>query len=58
LAALIATFAVWVVALFYDLETLAVACFFLDFMSHLAADSLNPTGMEWLQPVSKAKLKD
>jgi inner membrane protein len=58
LAALIATFAVWVVALFYDLETLAVTCFFLGFISHLAADSLNPTGIKWLQPVTKAKLKD
>ncbi|MCK4424573.1 metal-dependent hydrolase [Candidatus Bathyarchaeota archaeon] len=58
LAALIATFAVWVVALFYDLETLAVACFFLGFASHLTADSLNPTGIKWLQPFSKAKLRD
>jgi hypothetical protein len=58
LAALIAAFAVWVVALFHDLETLAVACFFLGFISHLAADSLKPTGIKCLQPVSKAKLKD
>ena len=35
-----------------------MACFFLGFISHLAADSLNPTGIKWLQPFSKAKLKD
>jgi membrane-bound metal-dependent hydrolase YbcI (DUF457 family) len=27
-------------------------------VSHLAADSLNPTGIKWLQPFSKAKVKD
>lgn len=58
LAALIATAVVWVIAMFYNWETLAVACFFLGFMSHLAADSLNPTGIRWLQPFSKAKVKD
>lgn len=58
LAALIATAIVWVIAIFYRWETLAVACFFLGFMSHLAADSLNPTGIKWLQPFSKAKVKD
>jgi len=42
----------------YRWETLAVACFFLGFVSHLAADSLNPTGIKWLQPFSKAKVKD
>lgn len=57
LAALIATAVVWVVAIFYRWETLAVACFFLGFVSHLAADSLNPTGIKWLQPFSKARVK-
>jgi len=57
-AALIATIAVWAVALFYDLKTLAVSCFFLGFVSHLAADSLNPTGIKWLQPFSNAELRD
>jgi membrane-bound metal-dependent hydrolase YbcI (DUF457 family) len=58
LAGLIATAIVWVIAIFYRWETLAVACFFLGFVSHLAADSLNPTGIKWLQPFSKAKVKD
>lgn len=58
LAALIATAAVWVVSMFYNWETLAVACFFLGFTSHLAADSLNPTGIKWLQPFSKVKVRD
>lgn len=58
LAALIATAVVWVIAAFYDLGMLAVACFFLGFISHLAADSLNPTGIKWLQPFSKAKVRD
>jgi inner membrane protein len=58
LAALIATAIVWVIAMFYRWEALAVACFFLGFISHLAADSLNPTGIKWLQPFSKAKVKD
>lgn len=58
LAALIATAVVWVIAIFYHWETLAVACFFLGFISHLAADSLNPTGIKWLQPFSKARVKD
>jgi len=58
LAALIATAIVWVIAIFCCWETLAVACFSLGFVSHLAADSLNPTGIKWLQPFSKAKVKD
>ena len=58
LAALIATAVVWVIAMFYNWEPLAVACFFLGFVSHLAADSLNPTGIKWLQPFNKAKVKD
>ena len=58
LAALIATAVVWVIAAFYDLGMLPVACFFLGFISHLAADSLNPTGIKWLQPFSKAKVRD
>ncbi len=58
LAGLIATAIVWVIAIFYRWETLAVACLFLGFVSHLAADSLNPTGIKWLQPFSKAKVKD
>jgi len=58
LAALIATAIVWVIAMSYNLETLAVAYFSLGFISHLAADSLNPTGIKWLQPFSKAKVKD
>lgn len=58
LAALIASAVVWVIAMFYNWETLAVACFFLGFVSHLAADSLNPTGIKWLQPFRKAKVKD
>jgi inner membrane protein len=58
LAAIIATAVAWIIALFYNWETLVVACFFLGFMSHLAADSLNPTGIKWLQPFSKAKVKD
>jgi len=58
LAGLIATAVVWVIATFYRWETLAVACFFLGFVSHLAVDSLNPTGIKWLQPFSKAKAKD
>ena len=57
LAALTATAIVWVIAIFYRWETLAVACFFLGFVSHLAADSLNPTGIKWLQPFSKARVK-
>jgi len=58
LAALIATAVVWVVATFYHWETLVVACFFLGFISHLVADSLNPAGIKWLQPFSKVKVKD
>jgi len=26
-------------------------------VSHLVADSLNPTGIKWLQPFSKARVK-
>lgn len=58
LAVLIAAAVVWVIAMFYHWETLAVACFFLGFVSHLSADSLNPTGIKWLQPFNKAKVKD
>jgi len=58
LAALIATAVVWLVSMFYNLEMLAVACFLLGFISHLTLDSLNPTGIKWLQPFSKAKVKD
>ena len=58
LAALTATAIIWVIAMFYDLEMLAVACFLLGYVSHLAADSLNPTGIKWLQPFSKAKVKN
>jgi len=58
LAAVVATTIVWVIAISYNLEVLAVACFSLGFISHLAADSLNPTGIKWLQPFSKAKVKD
>ena len=57
LVALVATAVVWVIAMFYRWETLAVACFSLGFISHLAADSLNPTGIRWLQPFSKAKVE-
>ena len=57
LATLIATAVVWVIAVSYHLETLAVMCFFLGFISHLAIDSLNPAGIRWLQPFSKAKIK-
>ena len=35
-----------------------MACFFLGFISHLVADSLNPAGIKWLQPFNKAKVKD
>ena len=55
LAAIIATFIVWVVAVLYRWETLVVACFFLGYISHLGIDSLNPTGIKWLQPFKKAK---
>lgn len=58
LATLIATAIVWVIAMVYRWEVLAVACFFLGFISHLAADSLNPTGIKWLQPFSKAKVRN
>jgi len=58
LAAVVATTIVWVIAISYNLEVLAVACFSLGFISHLAADSLNPTGIKWLQPFSKAEVRD
>ncbi|MGQ9641282.1 MAG: metal-dependent hydrolase [Candidatus Bathycorpusculaceae bacterium] len=57
-AALIATFIVWVISLFYNLEQLAVMGFFLGYMSHLIIDSLNPTGIAWLQPIKKAKVSN
>ena len=58
LAAVIATAVVGIIAIFYQLEMLAVMCFFLGFVSHLVADTLNPAGIKWLQPFSKAKVKD
>jgi len=57
-AALIATFIVWALSLFYNLEPLAVLGFFLGYMSHLTIDSLNPTGIAWLQPIKKAKVSN
>jgi len=58
LAALVATTIVWVIARLYNLEMLTVECFLLGFISHLAADSLNPTGIMWLQPFSKKKIRN
>ena len=58
LAALVATAVAWIIAIFYPWETLVVIGFFLGFISHLAVDSLNPAGITWLQPFSKARIKD
>lgn len=58
LAAIAATFIVWIIAWLYRWEMLAIAGFFTGYISHLTIDSLNPTGIKWLQPFSKAKVGD
>lgn len=38
------------VVFYYNLDSLVIFAFMLGYFSHLAADSLNPSGVRWLQP--------
>lgn len=56
LASLVSFIILSVLLLYYHSSLIISVGFLLGYLSHLLADSLNPTGVEWLQPFRRSNL--
>lgn len=56
LAAMMAFIATTSLALYFDASLLYPFFLFVGYISHLAADSLNPTGVRWLRPFRESSV--
>jgi inner membrane protein len=55
-AAMMVFIAMTLLALYFDVSLLYPFFLFVGYISHLAADSLNPTGVRWLKPFRESSV--